>query len=297
MHVGALTVWAGDTGQVRRGVGGHARRHGAGWNQDDVSPVEDIVFRSKSRTEQLTEQLQDQSESLADAAATVAEQLRERVGPAVGQATENAMDWARPHFEHGVEAAAPRLESAVNGLAPKVDTARDKIVDELIPRLAEAISAWAATTAAAKDEAVSRGQGAAAVLSGDAVASHKGKKTRVLLVLGLLTAAAAAVMAVMKKSAPKDDPWTTPLADRYGEMSNGQHSAASPRSEAAETASTTERSEIIEPLDETGTGDPMDLATEIDLTGKDRANKDLTEKNTTSKNGSSKNGSDKNLRE
>jgi len=150
------------------------------------------MFRTKSRTEQLTEQIQEQSESLADAAATMADQLRERVVPAVGQATENAKVWARPRFEHGVEVAAPKLESAVAGLAPKVDTARDKIVDELIPRLAEAISVWAAATTAAKDEAVSRGQGAAAVMSGDAVASPKGRKRRVLLTLGLLAAAAAA---------------------------------------------------------------------------------------------------------
>src|SRR5450759_5164673 len=177
---------------------------------------EDTMFRTKSRTEQLTEQIQEQSESFSDAAATMADQLRERVVPAVGQATENAKVWARPRFEHGVEVAAPRLESAVSGLAPKVDTARDKIVDELIPRIAEAISVWAAASAVTKDEAVSRGQGAASVISGSAVASPKGRKKRVLLMLGLVGAASAAAIALMKKSAPKDDPWTTPLADPYG---------------------------------------------------------------------------------
>jgi len=155
------------------------------------------MFRTKSRKEQLTEQIQDQSDSLASTAAMVADQLRERVVPAVGQVTENAMEWARPRVEHGIEVAAPRLESAVNGLAPRVDTARDKIVDELIPRIAEAISAWAAASAAAKDEAVSRGQGAAAVISGEAVASPKGRKKRVLLILGLLGAAAVAILAVV----------------------------------------------------------------------------------------------------
>src|ERR1035437_885571 len=211
MGVTAAPVWAGDAGRARGG--------GRGWSglpvrcrmeaEPTSPPVEDIMFRIKSRTEQV----QGQSESLASTAAAVADQLRERVGPAVGQATESAMEWARPRVEHGIEVAAPRLESAVNGLGPRVDTARDKIVDELIPRLAEAISIWAAASAAAKDEAVSRGQGAAAVISGDAVASPKGRKKRILLILGLVGAAGAAAMTLMRKSAPKDDPWTTPLAE------------------------------------------------------------------------------------
>ena len=125
------------------------------------------MFHSKSRTEQL----QDHSASLASSAASVAEQLRERVGPAVEQAAGNAMEWgqprveaarlwAKPRVEHGIEVAAPKLESVVSGLAPKVDTARDKIVDELLPRLAEAIAAFTAASAAAKDEALTRGAGA-----------------------------------------------------------------------------------------------------------------------------------------
>jgi len=190
------------------------------------------MFRTKSRKEQL----QDQADSLACSASTVAEQLRERLIPAVGQATDSAKEWARPRVDRGIEVAAPKLESAVQGLAPRVDTARDKIVDDLIPRVAEAISVWAVASAAARDEALSRGQGAASVISGDSVATPKHKKKRVLLVVGLLAAAGAAAMTVMKKSAPKDDPWTTPLADQSVAASNGRHSAAT-RVDDAETRS------------------------------------------------------------
>lgn len=225
------------------------------------------MFRSKSSTEKLTEQLQDESDSLASTAAAVAEQLRERVVPAVGQATESAMEWARPRVEHGIEVAAPKLESAVNGLAPKVDTARDKIVDELIPRIAEAISAWAAASAAAKDEAVSRGQGAAAVLAGDAVATPKSRKKKALVVLGLVGAAGAAVMAFMKKSAPKDDPWTTPLADPYVATPNGRHSAASPAAES--TAMTSTKSEVIDSVDDSGRPISLDPAADAGSVAKD----------------------------
>ena len=192
------------------------------------------MFHSKSRAEQLQESLQDNTASLASSAAN---QLRERVVPAVGHAAgsakewsqprvEAARDWAKPRVEHGIELAAPKLESAVSSLAPKVDTARDKIVEELLPRLTEAIAAFSAASAAAKDEAVARGTGAAAVISGDAVAQPKSrKKRRLLLGLGLLGAAAAGVAAFMKRSAPKDDPWATPLADPYVAPSPGRHAS------------------------------------------------------------------------
>jgi hypothetical protein len=260
----------------------------------DVITSEDIMFRSKSRTEQL----QDQTDSLACSAATVAEQLRERLLPAVGQATGNAKEWAKPRVERGIEVAAPRLESAVNGLAPKVDTARDKIVDELIPRIAETISAWAVASAAARDEAVSRGQGAAAVISGDSVARPKGKKRRILLALGVLTAAGGAAMAVMKNSAPKDDPWTTPLADQDVATSNGRHSTPG-RVGEADAAKT---SGILDALDEAGAPSPMDPVgdadlAEIDANGADVNDGGGTGTGSTHKNGSPKNDSDKKQQE
>lgn len=234
------------------------------------------MFHTKSRKEQL----QDQQASLADTAALVAEQLRERVVPAVGHAAVNAKEWARPRVEHGIEVAAPRLESAVSGLAPKVDTARDKLVEDLIPRIAEAIGAWAAASAAAKEEVVARGAGAAAVISGDAVASPKHKKRgRVLMTLGLFGAAAAGAAAFMKKSAPKDDPWATPLADPYVAPSTGRHSSVDPLASADRAAPPKAAPEgdaepdIIESLDEPAAPDPLDATATGDTDPDDGADK------------------------
>ena len=246
------------------------------------------MFRTKSRTEQLA----DHSASLASTTAAVADQLRERVVPVVGQAASSAKEWgqphveaarvwAKPHVEHGIEVAAPKLESAVSSLAPKVDTARNKIVDELLPRVAEAIAAFAAASAAAKDEAVSRGSGAAAVISGDAVASPKRKKKgRVLLTLGLFAAAAAAAAAFMKKSAPKDDPWATPLADPYVAPSAGRHSSVAPVEDATDGADAAEGTdpadaepEIIETLDETDVPELLDPEADAALAEKDGTDK------------------------
>jgi hypothetical protein len=120
--------------------------------------------------------------------------------------------------EHGIEVAAPKLERAVEGLAPKVDTARDKIVDDLLPKVAEAIAAVAAASAAARANAVDltdRSGDALSVLKGEAVAKPRHRKGKVLLTLGILAAVAAAAAAFFKKSAPREDPWATPLGDTY----------------------------------------------------------------------------------
>jgi hypothetical protein len=241
------------------------------------------VFHTKTKAEQAQETLEANRASLASSAASAAEHLRERVVPAVEQAAGSAMEWgqprveaarhwAKPHVEHGIEVAAPRLESAVSALAPKVDTARDKIVDDLLPRLTEAIGAFADASAAAKDEAVSRGAGAAAVLSGDAVASRRcHKKGKVLLTLGLLAGgAAAAVAAFLKKSAPKDDPWATPLASPSVATTPGRHSRVEPVDEAIGLVDDAESEpEILEALDEADVPDPLDGADPAEKDGTD----------------------------
>ena len=259
------------------------------------------MFRSKSRTEQV----QDHQAAVAARAATLADQLRGRAVPAVALAAENAKEWSqprveaarvwvKPRVEHGIEVAAPRLESAVSSLAPKVDTARDKIVEDLLPRVTEAITAWAAATTAAKDEALTRGHGAAAVMSGDAVASpkHKNKGWVLLAALGVLASTAAAVVAFMKKSAPRDDPWATPIAEPYVASSNGRHSAAAQaESSAVATKVGDPESEIIDPLDEVAPLSPLDPTTSDDLVEKDSTvDKDSTaEKDSTASKGGAAN--------
>src|SRR6476659_8032987 len=147
-----------------------------------------LVFRTKSKTEQA----KDKVAQAQELSASTAEQIRERLVPAVEHAAdvarewgkprvEAARDWAKPHVDHGIEVAAPKLEKSVQDLAPRVDSARDKIVDELLPRIAEAIAAAAAASVAARDEALSRGSDAALVLKGEAVAKPKRRGRKLLL--------------------------------------------------------------------------------------------------------------------
>jgi hypothetical protein len=135
--------------------------------------------------------------------------------------------------------------------------------------------------------------GAAAVVKGDAVAAPKRKKRgRVLMTLGLLGAAAAAVTSFLKKSAPKDDPWATPLTDPYIAPSNGRHSGLeSPN--PTQTASTPETAaasvaepETLEPLDEATVPDPLAPVAEADAApadSTDKGSKDTGSKDTGNK--------------
>src|SRR5664280_3752528 len=96
MRAGVSPSWTGAAGQVPAGRGwsGTSVRCRMGV-QPKSSPVEDIMFRTKSRKEQLTGQVQDQSDSLASTAAMVADQLRGRVVPAVGHHRSRAREGIR----------------------------------------------------------------------------------------------------------------------------------------------------------------------------------------------------------
>ena len=94
-----------------------------------------------------------------------------------------------------------------------------------------------------------------------------------LLILGFLAAAAAGAAAFMKKSAPKDDPWATPVGDPYVAPSTGRHSGVAPvdvitdpTDMAAETAAADLDTEpaIIKSLDEAEPADASDPAAEAD---------------------------------
>jgi hypothetical protein len=194
------------------------------------------VFTSKSRAERARDQV-------AETASTVSEQLRERVAPAVGAKARDAKDWAAPRVERGVEkgleVAAPRVESAVDRMSPKVDAARDKLVDDLMPRLVVALNAAAAAGHAASgvgDEARDRSKGAAAVLRGDAVAKPRKHRRRRFLLFAMVAAAIGAAVAAFKSRSTKDDPWAIPSTTYPGTNASGPATSSTLASGAAADA-------------------------------------------------------------
>ncbi len=211
--------------------------------------------RASAQASHLADEVRARSSALGSQAA---DQWKDRGAPALSKVTSDATasaiaarDWAAPRlaeagemsraqltqaYGRSVEAAAPKVEQAASNLAPKVDHARDKIVDDVLPRLVASVSAAAAaasdkvadatdatasakqgflsSTADAAKEAQKTGKKAKGAGKGKAVAlrgkvevqqRRSGLKT-FLLVSAVVGAASAAGYAVWKSRTPSD-PW------------------------------------------------------------------------------------------
>lgn len=162
------------------------------------------------------------------------DQLRERLAPvvehAIGIAREQAVqaavaagharDWATPRVgaavERGRAAAAPRVEAAAERVVPAVDAARDRIVEELLPRLVEAVHHAVAAGAAAKTaaaESMSRTVEdaalslAAATPSAKARARRRRRRVRTLWIALAAALVSAGIAAALRKARARQAAW------------------------------------------------------------------------------------------
>ncbi len=206
--------------------------------------------KAAAQASDMTSTVKDQIVDLKDKVGPAASHAREVVVPAAISAAATtrdwasprvaaARDWAAPKAQKGLDAAAPKLEQAVDTVSPKIDAARDKLVDEVLPKLVDAINAATSQAAAARDEAASRGSDAVAVLKGDAVAKPKKRRGRRLLILGSLAAGVAAAFAVLKRR-PQDDPWAVPSGGMTSSWAPSDPTASSASAAAAADGSAAE---------------------------------------------------------
>lgn len=146
-------------------------------------------------------------------ASTLAQTVKEKAGPkaeglaaSAAELAAQARDRAVTSLDQGIDVAVPKVDAAVEKVAPKVDHARDVIVEDLLPKIHEMLL----SVQASKDELLSRQDGAVAAVTG--APKKRKRKGRVLIALGLLSAASAGVAWYLDKqrSAPKSDPWATP---------------------------------------------------------------------------------------
>lgn len=233
------------------------------------------MFRSKSRQERAVEAarlqadaLRAQAELLTGQATKQAASLKGKVGPSAAvareksaHAAEAAKGWAEPHVgaakhwaapkfekakERGVDVAAPRVEHAAESLAPIVDSARDRIVDDVLPRIVAAVAAATAAAAARADAARDSTQETLADVRKHAAqattksgTSHRARN--VLLVFTVVSAGAGAGYAAWRANQPDDDPWaatTGTATPRPAGTEGGPTSRLSDVSAGAATTST-----------------------------------------------------------
>ncbi|GAA3608972.1 hypothetical protein GCM10022223_26260 [Kineosporia mesophila] len=134
----------------------------------------------------------------------VAVVTKDHVVPAV----RNAADHAGPALEKGYAQAREKA-------APVVAHGRDKFVDDLLPKLAEAVAAASAAAIAARDNAVETAQDRATYAVEQLPRNKKALKKarrrqrrRRFLLFSVIAAAAGGAAVAWKKSNENKDPWT-----------------------------------------------------------------------------------------
>ena len=120
----------------------------------------------------------------------------------------------------------PHIKDALDKVTPAVDAARDKVTDDLLPKLQDALHA--AADLPVVQEATKRGTAAVQALAGDLEPKSK-KKSKLrsfAKALAIGAVIAGAVAAVRHFLAPKDDGWTAHEPSKAYVNNNDTFSAA-----------------------------------------------------------------------
>ncbi|MDD9207209.1 hypothetical protein PU560_12140 [Georgenia sp. 10Sc9-8] len=190
--------------------------------------------------------LSQQADEATRNAALLAEQGRDWATPHVAAAKAWAGPRADKLWRDTVKAGAPKVEAAAERVRPAVDNARDRIVDDYLPRVSRAMHD--AAEAAAKDgtvrgKASRAGRAAQKAMMEQPKKQHTGLKTVGWVLVG--TAAAGTGYLLWRRSQPVDDPWAEEYWDDTTVTAPGAETvddtSASTAKNSVGTTGTTER--------------------------------------------------------
>jgi hypothetical protein len=182
------------------------------------------LLKSKGRVETAKDRVRPLAESASQKVGPVAGQVRDHLAPAVGTAREKVSPYAEKAVERGatiasaaVGKAGPVLDEALSKVGPATEhaaeKARERLNDDLLPKVTAALAALAAAAEPVVEETSRRGKATKAALKGEIDApkkSHKLRKAVLFLGFGALAAAA-----VKKLLTPPEPAWqSTPTSGR-----------------------------------------------------------------------------------
>ncbi len=186
--------------------------------------------RNKSRSQAVADQVSASADAAADAAKRAAQAAADRSVPLfdvasgrVVPAAQAARHAAEPALSAAWEKAAPLIEQARSRagdvahdhVAPRVEIARDKLVDDVVPRVGAALTGALAASAPYREEAARRGGAALAALKGEVEAPKKKRHVgrNLLVVSGIAGLVALAYKYLTGES--KSSGWQTPSGTTY----------------------------------------------------------------------------------
>ena len=136
-----------------------------------------------------------------------------RAGKKVSPVASDARESAARYAESTRDWAAPKVEAAREWAAPHVEAGAARVKDDVLPRVAGAVTAALAASEPAREEAMTRGTAAIAALRGE-VEAPKPKKHRLrklFLLAGVVGAAVAGWKAWVGQTNRQPEPWATPI--------------------------------------------------------------------------------------
>lgn len=185
--------------------------------------------KKKTRSELFVEQISASADAAAAATKRAAQAAADRSVPLfdaasgrVVPAAQAARHAAEPALAVAWEKAAPLLEQArsragdvAHDLAPRVESARDKLVDDVVPRVGAVLTGALAASAPYREEAARRGGAAIAALKGEVEAPKKKRHIgrNLLVVSGIAGLVALAYKYLTGES--KSSGWQTPSGTTY----------------------------------------------------------------------------------
>ena len=198
-------------------------------------------LKSKSRTEDPKGRIRPLAESASQKVGSGAGQVRDHLGPAVGTAREKMSPYAEKAVErgataatHAVEKVSPVIDDVLGRVGPATEhaaeKARERLNDDVLPKVTAALAALAAAAEPAVEETTRRGRATKAALKGEIDVpkkkSHKMRKLMILLGFGAIVGAVA-----KKLLTPPEPAWqSTPTSGREFSSSpaSARHAASDP---------------------------------------------------------------------
>ncbi|MEV6288039.1 hypothetical protein [Kribbella sp. NPDC051770] len=207
------------------------------------------LLKSKGRVETAKDRVRPLAESASHKVGAGAGQVRDHLGPAVGTAREKVSPYAEKAVERGasiahtaVEKAGPVIDDALAKVGPATEhaaeKARERINDDLLPKVTAALAALAAAAEPVVEETSRRGKATKAALKGELEVPKKSHKLRnFALFLGFGALAAAAVRKLLT---PPEPAWqSTPTSGRdYSSAPASRPAPATDKPAAAKPADT-----------------------------------------------------------
>ena len=174
--------------------------------------------KAAKQAEKVTTDVAGSASQKAEKAVEELQKLASQVGPVVSEGAREARTRATELYDQYAPEAQAKLreqsDKLTQNLGPRADKLRHDVQDDYLPRARKTAETTGTVLKAAVDAArkeLDKGQGdiRAAVLE-PTPQPKKGRAGKVLLILGLAAAGAAAGYVVWQKTRPVEDPWAPP---------------------------------------------------------------------------------------